>query len=160
MKILHTADWHIGRVLNAFSLLEDQQVMLGRLLDYMREHRPDALVIAGDIYDRSVPPEDAVALLDDFLSQAVLELKIPTLMIAGNHDGQDRLGFASGLLEQAGLHVVGRLPELHKPIILEDEHGAVYFHLLPYMQPKTAQSFFGDENISNHNDAMATANLF
>jgi len=155
MKILHTADWHIGRVLNRFSLLEDQQVMLDQLLGYMQEQRPDALVIAGDIYDRSVPPEDAVALLDGFLSQAVLELKIPTLMIAGNHDGQERLGFASGMLEQAGLHVVGRLPELHKPIILEDEHGPVCFHLLPYMQPKTAQSFFGDENIRSHDDAMA-----
>jgi len=154
MKILHTADWHIGRVLNGFSLLEDQQFMLDQLLDYMRDSRPDALVIAGDIYDRSVPPEDAVTLLDSFLTEVIINLKIPTLIIAGNHDGLGRLSFGSAMLEQSGLHVAGKIAKEHKPIVLKDEFGDVCFHLLPFMQPKMAQAHFNDQDIHNHDDAM------
>ena len=154
MKILHTADWHIGRVLNGFSLLEDQAFILHQLLDYMQDNRPDVLVIAGDIYDRSVPPEEAVNLLDSFLTQVIMNLKIPTLMIAGNHDGLGRLSFGSAMLEQAGLYVSGKISLDHKPIVLKDEFGDVCFHLLPFIQPKMAQAYFKDENIHNHDDAI------
>ena len=98
MKIIHTGDWHIGKIVNEFSMLEDQRFLLGKLVELLEEEKPDAFIIAGDIYDRSVPPAEAVGLLDDILSKIVLELNIPVLAISGNHDSAERLSF--GLLDR------------------------------------------------------------
>ena len=107
MRFLHSADWHLGRVYHGVSLLEDQAHVLQQFVRIAADTRPDAILLAGDIYDRSVPPAEAVRLLDLVLSELILELKIPVVMIAGNHDGPDRLAFGSGLLQRAGLVVRG-----------------------------------------------------
>ncbi|EDQ00136.1 exonuclease SbcD, putative [Shewanella benthica KT99] len=108
MKFIHTSDWHIGRQLHNQNLLEDQRFVLNQILDFAVEHDVDAVIIAGDIYDRSIPPANAVALLDEVVNRLVNELKIPIIMIAGNHDGHERLGFASRQMAGAGLHIVRR----------------------------------------------------
>jgi exonuclease SbcD len=109
MRILHTADWHLGRIFNKQYLTEDQLHILSQLENYLEQTPPDVLIIAGDIYDRSIPPEDAISLLDNFLSKVVLKLKIPIILLGGNHDGQERLSFGSRLMENAGLYVVGNV---------------------------------------------------
>ena len=98
MRFIHTSDWHLGKVLHQHSLLEDQQHALEQLFQILVDTRPDALLIAGDVYDRSVPPADAVRVLDDFLSRVSLDLQLAVVMIAGNHDGAERLGFGARLM--------------------------------------------------------------
>ena len=98
MKIVHTADWHIGKIVNEYSMIEDQKYYLDKLVELLRKQEIEALIISGDIYDRSVPPAEAVELLDTILSKIILELKIPVLAIAGNHDSAERLSFGNKLL--------------------------------------------------------------
>ncbi len=129
MKILHTADWHLGRHLVDYSLLSDQRHFLTTLTNLISCHKPDVLIIAGDVYDRAVPPAEAVSLLNEFLQRWVKEYRLPVLMIAGNHDSADRLQFGSDLLEQAGLHIAATAP---KTVSLTDTFGTVDFHLLPH----------------------------
>ncbi len=154
MKILHTADWHLGRIFNKQQLTEDQRHLLSQLKNYLEETPPDVLVIAGDIYDRSIPPEEAISLLDDFLSKVVLGLKIPTILLGGNHDGQERMDFGSRLMEHAGLHVVGRATTRPAQILIEDEHGPVYFYPLPYATPIACRELFPAGEIKTHHDCM------
>ncbi|ATE62830.1 exonuclease SbcCD subunit D [Thauera sinica] len=155
MRFLHTADWHLGRVYHGVSLLEDQAHVLRGFIRIAAEARPDAILIAGDIYDRSVPPAEAVRLLDLVLTELVLGLKIPVVMIAGNHDGPDRLGFGSGLLTRAGLVVRGPVDAGAPPLILRDAHGEVAVHALPYGEPAVVRGACGDENIADHHAALA-----
>lgn len=108
MRFLHTADWHLGRVYHGVSLLDDQAHVLRDFLRLAADIRPDAILIAGDVYDRSVPPADAVCLLDEVLTELVVGLGIPVVLIAGNHDGPDRLAFGASLLTRAGLPCAGR----------------------------------------------------
>ena len=125
MKIVHTADWHIGRSLNEYPLLEDQRYWFSKFAQRMKEIRPDALVIAGDLYDRSVPSAEAVALCDEILKELVLRQKIKTFIIAGNHDSKERLSFASDLLKNSGLYMVGNLSkEISKITLSEQGHPA------------------------------------
>lgn len=132
MKLFHLADLHIGKKVNGFDLLEDQAVVLDQVLDQIRLEKPDALLLAGDLYDRRNPNPEAVHLFDHFLAQVVLEEGVPTLAIGGNHDSGDRLNFASGILAHAGLYLAGQLT-LPVPVVrLTDAYGAVDFHLLPY----------------------------
>ena len=119
MKLLHTGDWHIGKVVNEFSMLEDQRYLLQKLIEHMKEDRPDVLIIAGDVYDRSVPPVGAVALLDEVLIE-ITDLGIPILAIAGNHDSGRRLSFASRLLEEKGLIIEGEFRTDVRVVTLRD----------------------------------------
>src|SRR5690606_12415861 len=105
LRLLHTADWHLGRVFHGRSLLDDQAAVLDELVRMVRDQRPDAVLVAGDIYDRSVPPADAVRLLDETLTRIVVGLRTPVFLIAGNHDGPDRLSFGARLMAGAGLRV-------------------------------------------------------
>jgi exonuclease SbcD len=155
MRFLHSADWHLGRVYHGVSLLEDQAHVLQQFVRIAAETRPDAVLLAGDIYDRSVPPAEAVRLLDLVLSDLVLELKIPVVMIAGNHDGSDRLAFGSGLLVRAGLIVRGPVEMGAAPLLLRDAHGEVEVHALPYAEPALVRSASGDEAIADHHGALA-----
>ena len=125
MKIIHTGDWHIGKIVNEFSMLEDQRFLLGKLVELLEEEKPDAFIIAGDIYDRSVPPAEAVGLLDDILSKIVLELNIPVLAISGNHDSAERLSFGSKLLRNKGLYISGLFNKNIERVTLKDEYGNV-----------------------------------
>ena len=155
MRFLHSADWHLGRVYHGVSLLEDQAHVLQQFVRIAADTRPDAILLAGDIYDRSVPPAEAVRLLDLVLSELILELKIPVVMIAGNHDGPDRLAFGSGLLQRAGLVVRGPVEMDAMPLVLRDAHGEVEIHALPYAEPALVRSASGDDTIADHHAALA-----
>jgi exonuclease SbcD len=154
MKILHTADWHIGRHFHNVSLLEDQRHVIGQILDLIKEEEVEVMIIAGDIYDRSVPPADAVKLLDDTLHTIVNDLGVPVIVISGNHDGPDRLGFASRQLNKAGLYITGPLTDQFNPVLLSDEHGRIAFYPVPYIDPATVRDVF-DTDVESFDDATA-----
>ncbi len=155
MRIVHIADLHLGKTLFEIPLLSDQRLWLLALLDALKELRADVLVVAGDVYQRSVPSTEAVSLLDEFLNEVVRKLQIPVLMIAGNHDSGERLGFASRLFEESGLHVSGSVEKELKTVALRDEYGAVNFVLLPYFEPYPIKKLFdGDDSIKTMNDAF------
>ena len=135
MKFIHTADWHLGRSFHEKNLVEDQRAVLGQLVDLIREEKPDVVLVAGDIYDRSVPAVDAVCLLNDVLNEIVLQLKVPLAMIAGNHDSPGRLAFGSELYKDQGLSVAG--PTTRK-LVIKDRHGPVDIFLIPYARPEDA----------------------
>ncbi len=143
MKFLHTADWHIGRILNNVSLLEDQRHALDQILTYIEDKSVDVLIIAGDIYDRSVPPASSVELLDEVLSKVCLDLSVSVVMIPGNHDGAQRLSFGSRQLSQAGLHIIGNLDQITEPVIIGASEDQIHFYGIPYFDPQTVRNHFG-----------------
>ncbi|MGI5895667.1 MAG: exonuclease SbcCD subunit D [Oscillospiraceae bacterium] len=153
MKIIHTADWHIGRSIGEHSMLEDQRAYLKQLATLLRNEQADALVIAGDLYDRSVPPADAVQLVDETFSEIVTGLGIPILAIAGNHDSRRRLSFANRLLSQQGLYLEGEIKKEIEKVILRDSFGPVNFYLLPFLQAADVRVFFPDEPLHSLQDA-------
>lgn len=143
MRFIHTADWHLGRCFHNAVLTGDQtKLLLEGFLPLVREEKAEAVVIAGDIFDRGVPPVEAVQLFDEVLIK-LRELEIPVLYIAGNHDSAIRLGFGSRLLAEAGVHVRGRVSAGNAPVVLEDKHGPVYFALLPYVEPLQVRRLYG-----------------
>ena len=154
MKLLHTADWHLGRYLHGQSLLVDQEHVLDQLISLAQQEQVDIVLIAGDVYDRSVPPAEAVALLDGILSHLVVECNIPVILIAGNHDSAERIGFGSRVCNARGLHLRGTLDDL-SPVVLEDEHGEIAFFPLPYAEPIFARTLPGGEHITDHQSAMS-----
>ena len=123
MKFIHTADWHLGKLVQGVYMTEDQRHVLQQLIAAVEEEKPDAVIIAGDLYDRGVPPTEAVDLLDETLERIVVELRTPVLAIAGNHDSPDRLDFATRIMEGQGLHLVGQLKRDMKPVVLRDRFG-------------------------------------
>lgn len=155
MRFLHTSDWHLGRVYHGVSLLEDQAAVLRDFVRLAAARRPDAVLIAGDIYDRSVPPAEAVRLLDAVLTELVGELRIPVIAIAGNHDGPDRLAFGAGLLGGAGLTVRGPVSAEMAPVVLRDADGEVAIWPLPYAEPAVVRAAFGADAIADHHAALA-----
>lgn len=154
MRLLHTADWHLGRLLRGERLLEEQAYLLEQLIALARSERPDAVIIAGDLYDRSIPPPEAVKLLDHTLAELVLGLKLPVIAIAGNHDSPERLGFGARLLSVQQLHVTGTVQGITKPVMLTDEHGPVAFFSLPYAEPPVVRSYTGLALVQDHDSAM------
>ncbi|MBL4933614.1 exonuclease SbcCD subunit D [Clostridium paridis] len=154
MKFIHTGDWHIGKIVNEFSMLQDQRFMLNQLVDIIEEEKPSALIVAGDLYDRSVPPADAVELLDEIFNKIIMDLKVPILAIAGNHDSPERLSFGSSLLKDSGLHLEGILQSKIRKVTLKDEHGNVNFYLMPYGDPAYVRELYGDCEIKTHEDAV------
>lgn len=152
MKFIHTADWHLGRKLGGQSLLNEQREALNLLLAHVREHRPDALLLSGDVYDRAVPPPDAVALLDDVLSDLHAQ-GVPVVMIAGNHDGAERLSFLRGPLSRQQVHVTGWPGAGSEPVVLRDEHGDVQIHSVPFADPVVTRWRL-QQDVSTFEDAM------
>src|SRR5688500_15458769 len=157
MRFIHTADWHLGRLFHGASLVNDQAHLLDQLVDLARDAKPDVVIVAGDVYDRAVPPPDAVQVLDDALSRLVLDLKVPVVLIAGNHDSPGRLNFGSRLLAGRRLYVTGHLPPQCEPLVLEDGHGPVHFYPIPYAEPSTVRQCLECPEITDHNAAMAAA---
>ncbi|WP_076408718.1 exonuclease SbcCD subunit D [Shewanella sp. UCD-KL12] len=155
MKFIHTSDWHIGRQLHNQSLLDDQCFVLNQIIELATEHDVDAVIVAGDIYDRSIPPASAVALLDEVVNRLVNELKISVIMIAGNHDGHERLGFASRQMNDSGLHIIGPLTKDIRAIELKGKQSSAVFYGLPYADPATVRHVF-DCDVSTHEEAMVT----
>ena len=154
MRFIHTADWHLGRTFHNVSLVDDQAHVLDQVVALVKETRADALVVAGDVYDRAVPPTDAVRLLGDVLERVVVGLEVPVVMIAGNHDSPDRLEFGAPLLSSRGLHVRGTLSPDAGPVVLHDEDGPVNFFLLPYAEPPLVRERLGNDGLRSHNEAM------
>lgn len=154
MKIIHTGDWHIGKIVNEFSMIEDQKFYLDRLIELLEEERADAFIIAGDIYDRSVPPAEAVELLDNVLSKIILELNIPVLAISGNHDSPERLSFGSKLLKDKGLYIEGTFKKEIRKVTIKDEFGNVNFYLLPFVDPAKVRLIYKNDEIRTYDDAM------
>lgn len=156
MKFVHLSDLHIGKRFFAEKLIEDQKHILQEICQIAADENPDAIVIAGDIYDKSVPPLDAVPMLDDFLFQL---RRYPVLMISGNHDSAERVAFASRQLKENGLHISPVYDGSVAPIILQDEHGPVNFYMLPFIKPVHVRQAFPDEEseINSYTDALRVA---
>lgn len=154
MRLLHLGDLHFGKVVNSFSMLEDQRYVIEQVKSYIKEYKPDAILLAGDIYDRSVPPARAVALYSDFLKEVLIELKTPVLAVAGNHDGADLINFGHELFEAAHYYVAGRYTTEMKKVVLNDEFGPVNFYLLPFADYAVVRELQGDETIKSLDDAM------
>lgn len=153
LRILHTSDWHLGRTFFEESLLPDQEWVLERLVTALRDTRPDALVVAGDVYDRAVPAADAVALLDEVLVQ-VADLGIPVVAIAGNHDSPERLSFGARLLESRRVHLRGALDGVAAPVCIP---GKGFVYAVPFVDPDVVRGMTGDEAIRGH--AAATERI-
>ena len=139
MKIIHTGDWHIGKIVNEFSMIEDQKYILNSLVDLIKREKPDALVIAGDIYDRSIPPVEAVELLNKVFSKVLIENKVKIIAISGNHDSGERVAFGSEILEKEGLYISGTIENEIKKVSLKDEFGDINFYLIPYVDPAVVE---------------------
>lgn len=153
MKIIHTADWHIGKNIGEHNMLEDQRVYLKKLITLLRDEQADALIIAGDLYDRSVPPADAVQLVDETFSEIINGLGIPILAVAGNHDSPRRLAFANSLLSRQGLYLEGEIKKEIKKVTFGDSDGPINFYLLPFLQAADVRALFPDEPIHSLQDA-------
>jgi exonuclease SbcD len=154
-RFLHTADLHLGRILHGERLLDDQVHMLNELLNLIDAQKPDALLIAGDVFDRSVPPSEAVEVLDDFLVAVCKERAVPVVLIPGNHDSADRLGFGSRLLGDK-LHIVSTLDRCATPLTLSDAHGDIEVFGLPFLEPSRVRSWSQDEEVRDHQSATET----
>lgn len=159
MRFIHTADWHLGRLFFGRHLTDDQAHVLDELVHLARDAQAEAVVIAGDIYDRAVPPVEAVELFDEVLSRLLLDEKLKVLYITGNHDSAARLGFGSRLLAGGGVFVAGQLQADAAPIVLDDAHGKVAFSLLPYMEPATVRFAYGEaaEELAGFDEATSFA---
>ncbi|WP_309032753.1 exonuclease SbcCD subunit D [Streptomyces alfalfae] len=142
MRLLHTSDWHLGRSFHRVNMLDAQAAFIGHLVSTVRERGVDAVVVAGDVYDRAVPPLAAVELFDDALHR-LADLGAPTVMISGNHDSARRLGVGAGLIDRAGIHLRTDPAACDRPVILADAHGDVAFYGLPYLEPALVKDEFG-----------------
>lgn len=142
MKIAHTSDWHLGKTLFAHPLIEDQRTALGELISNLKKEQVDLLLISGDIYDRSIPPEDAVKLLDSFLQDVVLGLGIQICLIPGNHDSNIRLGTGAELLKKSGLHIFSNAEDINSPCLVETSGEKVAVFGIPYLEPNEWAHFF------------------
>ena len=156
MKLLHLSDLHLGKRVNEISMLPDQKHILSQILHLVEEEAPDAVHIAGDVYDKTVPPAEAVTLFDDFLVSLV-RLHIPTFVISGNHDSPERLAFAGRLLAETGIHISPVYDGQLTPVTLQDEHGSVDFFLLPFLKPAHVRHYYPDETIETYSDACRVA---
>jgi exonuclease SbcD len=145
MRFFHLADLHLGKTLKHTPLLDDQEYILERVLDYVRAYKPAAVLIAGDIFDRQNPGTGAIALLDRFLT-GLVRLDTQVLMISGNHDSPERISFAKEILQQGGVHVSGAFQGSLQEIRLADEHGTVCYHLLPFIHSSAMRRFHPDDS--------------
>jgi exonuclease SbcD len=159
MRFFHLSDLHIGRHLHHYSLLEDQRHILKEVINYVEDIHPDAVVISGDIYDKSVPSAEAVTVFDDFLTElAAIKGDVTVMIISGNHDSAQRLDYASRLLGQQNIFIAGELPqnesEFLKKVVLYDQFGEVNFYLLPFLKPGYVRQLFGENAPLNYSEAV------
>ena len=156
MKLIHLSDLHLGKRVNDFPMLEDQAYILERILEIADEEQPDAVLIAGDVYDKTVPSAEAVALLDDFLVK-LADRSLPVLLISGNHDSPERLSFGGRLMETRGVYIAPAYCGGVTPVTLEDAHGPVDFWLLPFLKPVHLRRLFPEDGVESYTDALACA---
>lgn len=153
MKLIHISDLHLGKRLGEYSLYEEQADILGKILAIVDDEQPDAVMIAGDIYNKSVPPEESVQLFDDFIC-GLSSRNVQTFIISGNHDSAERIAFGGRLMQSCGVHMSPVYDGKTQPITLTDEYGAVSVYMLPFIKPITIRRFFPDAEISSYNDAL------
>ena len=156
MKLIHLSDLHLGKRVNEVSMIEEQEYILGKILDIIDAEQPGAVLIAGDVYDKSVPSAEAVTLFDSFLCR-LAQRKQQVFIISGNHDSAERLAFGGRLMERNGIHLSPVYDGTITPITLRDGHGAVHFWLLPFLKPAHVKRFYPDEGIENYTDACRVA---
>ena len=156
MKLIHLSDLHLGKRLNEFSLGEDQEYILNQILQIVEAEQPDAVVIAGDVYDKAIPSVEAVSLFDEFLVR-LAGLHIHIFVISGNHDSPERIAFGSRLLEETGIHLSPVYGGRVEPVTLEDEFGPVDFYLLPFVKPIHVRRFFPEDPTDTYTQALSTA---
>lgn len=155
MRILHTADWHLGKMFYGDYLTEEQAyVLTTQFLPLLREEHVDAVLLSGDVYDRSLPPTGAVELFDEIATKVTAELGIPFLVISGNHDSASRLSFGSTLLAKQGLFITGELEKANGPIVLEDAYGPIAFAAVPFAEPAVVRHYVKDDTIHTYEDAL------
>ena len=156
MKLIHLSDLHIGKRVHEVSMIDDQAEILDQILQIAEEEQADAVLIAGDVYDKSVPSGEAVTLFDDFLCRLARK-KLPVLIISGNHDSPERLAFGNRLLETAGIHISPVYGGAIRPVTLSDRFGEVDFWLLPFVKPAHVKRFFPKETVESYTDACRVA---
>lgn len=152
---MHLADLHLGKRVNGFSMMEDQEYILNRILEIMEEEQPDGLLIAGDVYDKTIPPAEAVRLMDDFLT-AVAAKHVPVFLISGNHDSAERVAFGHQLMQGSGIWISPVYDGTIRHHTLEDRWGEVNIYLVPFLRPSVVRSFFPDVEIEDYTDALRT----
>ena len=152
MKIMHLSDLHLGKRVNEFSMLEDQIYILNEIINIIDEQKPKVIILAGDIYDKPIPPAEAVELFDDFLYK-LSKRNLYVFIISGNHDSPERIAFGSRLFDRSGIY----LPPVYKgkisPICIDDKYGKVNFYMLPFIKPVHVRRFFPDAEIYTYTDA-------
>ena len=156
MKLIHLSDLHIGKRVNEVSMIEDQEYILLQILRIIDDEKPDAVLICGDVYDKSVPSAEAVTLFDDFLCR-LAKREIPVLIISGNHDSPERLAFGKHFLERADIHISSVYDGTAESVTISDDHGEVDFWLLPFIKPAHVKRFYPDEGIESYTDALRVA---
>ena len=156
MKFLHLADLHLGKRVNGFSMLEDQAHILRQILAILDDEQPDGVLIAGDVYDKSVPSVEAVGLLDGFLTE-LRARGVPVLLISGNHDSSERLAFGGRVMDSCGIHISPVYDGALAPVTLHDTFGPVHVWLLPFVKPAHVRRWFPDADIESYTDAVAEA---
>lgn len=156
MKLLHLSDLHLGKRVNGFSMLEDQRVILTQIVDLAEEEKVDAVLLAGDLYDKPVPPAEAVTLLDGFLTR-LSGGGIPVFAISGNHDSPERLAFATRLLAGEGIHLTAQYQGPQPPFLLQDEYGDVAIYALPYLKPALVRHWNPEADIASYEEAVSYA---
>lgn len=156
MKFIHLSDLHLGKRIHEFSMLEDQRYILEEILDIADREQPQGVLIAGDVYDKSVPSAEAVALLDEFLV-SLAQRNIQVFLISGNHDSPERMAFGGRLMEKSGIHIAPVYQGDAAVYTMEDEHGPVYLHLLPFVKPVQVRRYFPQTDIQSYTQAVQTA---
>ena len=156
MKFIHLSDLHLGKRVNEFSMIEDQKYILLQTINIIDDEKPDAVIIAGDIYDKSIPSEEAMLLFDDFLLR-LSKRNISVFVISGNHDSSVRLSDHSKLIENQGIYLSPVYDGTLKPVSMEDEYGEINVYMLPFIKPVVVKQYFGDEEINSYTDAVRVA---
>lgn len=161
MRLLHTADWHLGKTLKGQNLIEDQKFIINEIFKVIDKQKPDAILICGDIYDRSVPPVDAVDLFNETLNRFA-EKNLPTLIIAGNHDSAARLNFGSKIFERQNIIIAAKITYEPKNIILQDDFGEIYFSMIPFVDSEKIPSIISSARakIPKNKRSVALAHVF
>lgn len=155
MKLIHLSDLHLGKRVNEYSMIEDQQYILKKIIGVIDDEKPDGVIIAGDVYDKPVPPAEAVQLFDDFLV-SLAKRKLQVFVISGNHDSSERIAFASRIMDASGVHMSPVYSGNIEPISMVDEFGTVNIYLLPFIKPVHVRRFC-DEEITTYPDAIKYA---
>ena len=156
MKLMHLSDLHLGKRVNEFSMTEDQKYILQQILQIADEEKPDGVIIAGDVYDKAVPPAEAVQMFDDFLC-SLAERHLQVFVISGNHDSPERIAFGAKLMDASGIHMSPVYNGKVEAVVLQDEHGPLNLWMLPFLKPAHVRRFWPEEGITDDTSALEAA---